>query len=388
MINKISFKNYKSFKEEFELELRPMTILIGKNSSGKSAIAKLPTLIENSLSGTFDEPIRLNNNGVELGAEFRDLVYGRGSISKLTLKISNQNESLDLILGSEIRTKDVSKILLWHLTNSFGDFTEADENNEFKGFKIVSSRKEYEIKSLSLKTDYIGPFRILPRREYSEINYNEKIDSVGIDGQSAYNLIIQDGLTTEQLLLKKISKWYKDNFEGWEIRVNQDKAPFYQIELTKDSGRLNINLKDVGQGMTQALPLVVSALMETVEEKLIIIEEPESHLHPAAHGNLAELFVESLINTNKRYLIETHSQNFVLRLRRLVAEKKLSKDDIIIYYVDFDSKSSSSKLRKIDIDELGRVSYWPPNVFSETLDETIAIRTAQLNKNMENVNRD
>ncbi len=386
MINKISFKNYKSFKEEFDLELRPMTILIGKNSSGKSAVAKLPTLIENSLSGTFDEPIRLNNNGVELGAEFRDLVYGRGSISKLTLKISNQYESLDLILGSDVRTKDVSKILSWHLTNSFGDFTETDENNKFKGFKILSNKEKYEIKSLRLKTDYIGPFRVLPRREYSEINLNEKIDSVGIDGQSAYNLIIQDGLTTEQLLLKKINKWYQDNFEGWGIRVNQDKTPFYQIELTKDSGRLNINLKDIGQGMAQALPLVVSAFMETSEEKLIIIEEPESHLHPAAHGNLAELFVESLKDVNKRYLIETHSQNFVLRLRRLVAEKRMNKDDLIIYYVDFDENSNTSKLQKIDVDELGRVSYWPPNVFSETLDETIAIRTAQLNKKMEDVN--
>lgn len=386
MINKISFKNYKSFKEEFELELRPMTILIGKNSSGKSAVAKLPTLIENSLSGTFDEPIRLNNNGVELGAEFRDLVYGRGSISKLTLKISNQHESLDLILGSEIRTKEVSKILLWHLKNSFGDFTETDENNKFKGFEILSNKEEHKLKSLKLKTDYIGPFRTLPEREYSEINYNEKIEKIGIKGQNAYNLIIQDGLTTEQILLKKISKWYQDNFEGWGIRVNQDKAPFYQIELTKDSGRLNINLKDVGQGMAQALPLVVSAFMETSEEKLIIIEEPESHLHPAAHGNLAELFVESLKDKNKKYLIETHSQNLVLRLRRLVAEKKLSKNDLIIYYVDFDENSNTSKLQKIDVDELGRVSYWPPNVFSETLDETIAIRTAQLNKKMENVN--
>ena len=49
MIKKISFENCKSFKKEFELELRPMTILSGKNSSGKSAVAKLPTLIENSL---------------------------------------------------------------------------------------------------------------------------------------------------------------------------------------------------------------------------------------------------------------------------------------------------------------------------------------------------
>ena len=353
MINRISFKNYKPFKEEFELELRPMTILIGKNNSGKSAVAKLPTLIENSLSGTFDEPIRLNNNDVELGAEFRDLVYGK-NLSQLTLKMESEDEILELKLGVDVRAKEIAKIFSWKLNNHFGNFLKEEEGNYFKGFLLESNEEIYKIKTLKLKTDYIGPFRILPKREYSEINYNEKIEKIGIEGQNAYNLIIQDGLTTEQVLLKKISKWYYDTFEGWEIRVNQDKAPFYQIELTKDSGRLNINLKDVGQGMAQALPLVVSAFMETIEEKLIIIEEPESHLHPAAHGNLAELFVESLKDKNKKYLIETHSQNFVLRLRRLVAEKKLSHEDIVIYYVDFDENSNTSKLQKIDVDELGQ----------------------------------
>ena len=77
MINKIFFKNYKSFKEKQELELKPITILIGKNSSGKSAVAKLPTLIEGSLSGKFEDPLLTTNNDVELGAEFRDLVHGR-----------------------------------------------------------------------------------------------------------------------------------------------------------------------------------------------------------------------------------------------------------------------------------------------------------------------
>lgn len=62
--------------------------------------------------------------------------------------------------------------------------------------------------------------------------------------------------------------------------------------------------------------------MNEVEPTLIVVEEPETHLHPAAHGDLAERFVDSFIeDSNKRYLIETHSQNFVLRLRRLIAEK-------------------------------------------------------------------
>ncbi|MFN7501678.1 MAG: AAA family ATPase, partial [Dolichospermum sp.] len=72
-VKSISFKNYKAFYEEQTMQLKPITILIGKNSSGKSSIAKLFTLLETSLKGDSDEPLLLKNNGVELGADFDNL---------------------------------------------------------------------------------------------------------------------------------------------------------------------------------------------------------------------------------------------------------------------------------------------------------------------------
>ena len=62
MINKISFKNYKLFKEKQTLELKPITILIGKNNSGKSAVLKLMTLIEGALGGKNDNVFELKND--------------------------------------------------------------------------------------------------------------------------------------------------------------------------------------------------------------------------------------------------------------------------------------------------------------------------------------
>jgi predicted ATPase len=121
--------------------------------------------------------------------------------------------------------------------------------------------------------------------------------------------------------------------------------------------------------------------MKDEEPVLIIMEEPESHLHPAAHGNLAERFVDSYLeDNNKRYLIETHSQNFVLRLRRLVAEGKLKPEELAIYYVDFLEDEYLSELKEIEVDKLGKVNYWPEGIFSETLEETMALRDAQFKK--------
>lgn len=74
-VKSISFENYKAFSEKQTMRLKPITILIGKNSSGKSSIAKLFTLFENSLLGNIDEPLLLKNNGVELGGEFDNLFF-------------------------------------------------------------------------------------------------------------------------------------------------------------------------------------------------------------------------------------------------------------------------------------------------------------------------
>jgi predicted ATPase len=64
----------------------------------------------------------------------------------------------------------------------------------------------------------------------------------------------------------------------------------------------------------------------------------------------------------------------------MIVEDKFNKDDICIYSIEYDSEENTSTMKKINVNEFGEVSYWPENVFSETLDETIAIRTAQINK--------
>jgi predicted ATPase len=86
---------------------------------------------------------------------------------------------------------------------------------------------------------------------------------------------------------------------------------------------------------------------------------------------------EVVTDPHKRLLIETHSSNFILRLRRLVAEKKLKKEDVALYYVAFDADKASSALYPVDIKEDGGVSDWPSGVFGESYQETVKLRTAQ-----------
>ena len=375
MINKISFKNYKLFKEKQTLELKPITILIGKNNSGKSAVLKLPVLISNSLDGL---PINWkykigedSNNSIELGTDFKDLVYNRNNITPIVLEVSNEINTVEIAVNKEYGVLEYKM-----------DKIEIDTSSNFNGFLKDGNK----IEGLDLVIDYLGAIRVEPDSDY--IFSNDNYDKIGIKGQNAYPILIKDFIDTNELN-KKVSDWYRINFENWQLKVIETKTVTetkYEIAIS-NSVLNSINIKQTGQGIHQVLPLVVRSYIEDKEPTLIIIEEPETHLHPAAHGNLAERFADSVLeDINKNYLIETHSQNFVLRMRRLVAEGKLKPEQLALYYVDFDKELNESSLVRIVVDDGGGVEKWPEGIFSETTIETRAIYNAQIN-DIKNVGR-
>jgi predicted ATPase len=365
MIKQISFKNYKIFKNWQTLEIRPITIVMGKNNTGKSALLRLPIMLEKGLQGKTDEALDY------IGSSFSDLLYGRAKLGGLDMKVEGTENRLafriDFIEGRQ-------EIMEYEWNGHSLDMRQTP----FHG--LVPPPKQFD--DLAYRCVHINAFRNPPARirPYPKT----RPETVGLAGEAVYDLLALDSKSTERKLLQKVADFYRENFDGWEVDINWDRSPYYEIELVR--GALRINFEDVGMGIAYALPLVASALMPSEQNMLYIIEEPELHLHPAAHGNLAQLFAQTTTETNKHYLIETHSNHFILRLRRLVAEKKLSPDDIVLYYVDFDPERNESELKKMLIDEQGQTldqegnPYWPQGIFSEALDEVIAIRNVQIEK--------
>lgn len=372
MIRKISFKNFKIFKQEQTLELRPITILIGKNNTGKSAILRLPTMIAGSLSGKFSSPINLNNENVRIGYSNEDLFYNKEITNDplvFNIESSTGNQLEVFISGDRRYNINISRYTL--------DNTSIDvKKNKFNGFLSAGIPLDA---SMNLNFDYIDSFRKFPDAQFSDIY--EEYKKIGITGENAYKAIAQYH-KNDNPILTQLKNWFKANFEGWEIGVKDIAGSSSLYEIVLSTPKLKeINIVNTGSGIRQSLPLIVRSFMPVEEETLIIIEEPETHLHPAAHGNLAQRFVESYLEDNKRrYLIETHSQNFVLRLRALVAAKKIKVSDLAIYYVDFNEETNSSNLQEINVDIDGEVEWWPKGVFNESLDEVINLRKAQDSK--------
>jgi predicted ATPase len=130
--------------------------------------------------------------------------------------------------------------------------------------------------------------------------------------------------------------------------------------------------RDVGIGISQVLPVLVMAYGS--RDKLLAMEQPEIHLHPALQAELGDVFIESALGERKNtFILETHSEHMILRLMRRIREGKLSPDDVGVIFVE--PHSQGSRFVELQIDEEGDfIDEWPGGFFEESFHEKFAGR--------------
>ncbi len=231
-----------------------------------------------------------------------------------------------------------------------------------------------------LKIDYLGPFREKPRRIY-EIPESGQV-RIGARGEKTPELLARDYIQNRGLFLSRVGSWYAEHLGGWQLDLSKQGNYFSLVLRNPKNPELEVNIADAGTGLAQVLPIVVGRLFESETKErdaLEIVEQPGLHLHPGAHGPLAELYVEAIKSGFSRCLIETHSANFLLRIRRRIADGTIKPDDVIVYWVN-DDLEEEERIRPIRIDQNGDVDYWPERVFSEDFEEVREIRRATRKK--------
>lgn len=394
MISYIDFEHYRLFSGKQHLRLAPLTVVFGRNNTGKSAVLRLPMLISSAMNCVTNNVFEKKwKNCVTLCDEYRDVVYGKGN-QAVGLFFSDPSGEAEVNInfiaenGGGVSQSRIEKLFVKNgkqiieaSVDDNGILVRKDgEILATNGLSPVSEPDKSIAKSafekIDMAIDYIGPVRWKPKR-FIELDGHPD-GSSGIDGKNAYTYLINDSLNARHPLLDSVAEWYRTNFGGWRVEVGNSRSPVFTIELKSESLPGN-NILDTGFGIQQSLPIVVAAYRKYNEPTLVIIEEPETHLNSSAHAELGQLLAMSAIkDRDKRFLVETHSLNLMIRLRTLIAKGVLSKEDVALYFVDYDEKKSSSQLREVIIKENGEVKNWPEHMFGETLSEALALRNAQM----------
>jgi len=241
---------------------------------------------------------------------------------------------------------------------------------------------------------YLGPLREYPKRQYTWSGARPR--DVGLRGEKVIDAILAAGSNGYFQNLKRrgrrrpfldiISYWlrYLGLADSFTVRHIADDSNLYDTSVQKGSAKLNASIVDVGFGVSQVLPVIV-LLHYVPEGSIVMLEQPEIHLHPAVQSGLADIIIHAAIYRNVQVIVESHSEHFIRRLQRRVAEgesvpsgRSISADDIFLYFTEHNKGEST--LKHLRLNSFGEIENWPKDFFGDEFGEIAAIKKAGLEK--------
>ena len=403
-LRKLGIERYKGYFEPAEVVLAPLTILVGSNNSGKSVLAQAIQLLAGGLSPSgkdTSEPLPLQSGGIHHGETFEDLVTGRAVHGWLRLSATLSDESNELSLSATVRNvvapnkPSERQIADWSLRRNGDEIVVRRRGfNDRSPYRISVSGKQQDPRQIAWRglipshpddlSDWAGSQvdvlaawadgirhlqcpRHLVASPFRRVERPPRV--LGSKGQNA-----PLALAADDELRTSVRDWYRRTFGVGIDVVSQGR--FSELEVGSSARETNVRLAQAGRGLSHVLPVVVAALTARKSGPGVdIIEHPEAELHPAAHADIAEILLDNLAGTSRPLVVETHSEMFLLRARRWVAEGLLSADDVLVYWVHAEP-GRGSILQQIRMSEGGALDNWPDGVFIEDYEEILAIRRA------------
>ncbi len=233
-----------------------------------------------------------------------------------------------------------------------------------------------------LRTPYKLVARSLVVSEQLKVPLELGLHMIQLDEESIYiGSIDESGVISEHFPPRDGSRgFFRDTDESanklaWAIE-EADLDRIKNLVLVDQRTNTVVTHRDVGIGISQVLPVLVMAYGS--KGKLLAMEQPEIHLHPALQAELGDVFIETALGERKNtFILETHSEHLILRLMRRMRETHLQKDtglppvtpaDVSVLYVEPDGPRSI--IREMPLNELGElVKSWPGGFFEEGLRE-------------------
>jgi predicted ATPase len=233
------------------------------------------------------------------------------------------------------------------------------------------------LQSFLVKTVYIGPLRDYPERLY--VLSNNSSQEVGQSGKLVPELLYKNSTLLKKVnqQLEKLELEYKLKITSFVDQDNKQPSEIFALRLEKKNTGINVSLLDVGFGVSQVIPVIVQSMLS--ENKTILVEQPEIHLHPKLQAELGDIFIESALGEQRNTVIlETHSEHLLLRIMRRIREtynEDLPKDfpsvrpeDVSVLFVE--PYNDSSIVREMSLNKRGElVKAWPGGFFEQELKE-------------------
>ena len=234
---------------------------------------------------------------------------------------------------------------------------------------------------------YLGPLREHPQRDYRWTGSAR--EGVGDSGQFTIDAILAatDRGVTQNIrkygsymtFQELIAHWLRELclIESFQVEEVAKGTGRYQVLVRRHRNGPQATLTDVGFGVSQVLPVLV-LLYYVPQGSIVLMEQPELHLHPSVQSDLADVMLAVASHRNVQIVVESHSEHLLRRLQRRVAEEKASPSDLRLHFVR--SQGGAAVLESLRLNEWGLIENWPENFFGDEMGEIAATSRAGLER--------
>ncbi|MHC4113369.1 MAG: DUF3696 domain-containing protein [Planctomycetota bacterium] len=249
---------------------------------------------------------------------------------------------------------------------------------------VLRGRRFNSIQELNEKFYSLPQFLFFPPVGIVDINF---ISSFRREPQSTYHQTSPSGKKLDKYgedYINQILQWEKQKhkkFEELKSVLRELKLLFSLKSKQLTGGRFELHVKvkraglwtlliDVGFGISQLLPFLVADL-QLSSSSTLFVAQPEIHLHPSAQASLSDYFVKQIKKKQKRYILETHSEYLINRIRLAIAKRKIEPGDVSVYY--FENTLGGSHAYKVSFTKDGRIENAPKSFFDTYMIDTMEI---------------
>ncbi len=458
MLTSLQIKNFKAWKETGKVSLKPLTVIFGANSAGKSSLGHLLlALKQTAISTERKRALHLGdiNSLIDLGT-FADCIHGHDLTQKLGFEFSwtptDRIEIKDPLLKNKIyagdrmnlrvelgagKTEQPEVTLIDYklfegkaevegetavldasfARNPAGKLTLTSKNVKLvhsvgRKWPLENAEKFYRISetsrarfqnadfladfAISLETmlqglAYLGPLREYPKRIYPWSGNTP--ENVGMKGEDTIAAILAADAEKRKLnrgpktALKGFSEFIAEHLvklgviHSFRVQPVAAGRKEYEVLVKTHAKAAEVKITDVGIGVSQVLPALVLPFY-CAPNSIVWMEQPEIHLHPQVQAELADAFITAIHATEKgkprnvQLIVESHSEHFLNRLQRRIAEGGIRPDEVAVHFCT--KGEDATEMEPLGLNLYGDIVNWPENFFGDQMADLTARTVAAM----------
>lgn len=324
--------------------------------------------------------------------EVRSLRYDLSNTDGVVLDVAfSRGESRKLSLESEHYKFVMADGRKWPLEEPEKFYRVSDVS--MARFKNAGFLTDFALATESMlgNLSYLGPLRKHPQRTYQWSG--DTPEGVGQMGESTIAAILaaqSEGRKLNrgpgmhrQSFAEFVAGWLKDLgvIHSFVVKPVVEGRKEYEVLVRTHAKAPEVKITDVGFGVSQVLPVLVQAFY-CQPNSTVWMEQPEIHLHPQVQAELADVFISAIRSRqdgsprNVQLIIESHSEHFLNRLQRRIAEGNLTPDDVAIYFCK--REGGAAELEPLNLNLYGDIENWPNNFFGDEMADLTARTVAAM----------